>query len=296
MADIIHVKLNQLVTNGRLLSLDVITANTGIDFSLATYLRLQEACHASRSPLTPGRDSDGSAISLDNFFRRFKKGSKQIRKIMMAEKLRGVKAMDLTNVKMFLRLSALVDIGEETIKNCLSLWSYNFIPMNTREFSFKYFNNTLSLNNRLAHFVNGRAQDCTFCRISNVQPAPAETFGHFFFDCSTNTRIRTIFENTLLSELNFRNITDKKKFWLIGIIPRCNDNSNIFLFLVSQIFQFSMWYFKTQKRIPTIHSFEMEFFTNLTKIVKASRTVRDHMALNNVTICRNWDELQHRRG
>ena len=40
----------------------------------------------------------------------------------------------------------------------------------------------------------------------------------------------------------------------------------------------------------------MEFFTNLTKIVKASRTVRDHMALNNVTICRNWDELQHRRG
>ena len=144
--------------------------------------------------------------------------------------------MDLTNVKTFLRLSALVDIGEETIKNCLSLWSYNFIPMNTREFSFKYFNNTLSLNNRLAHFVNGRAQDCTFCRISNVQPAPAETFGHFFFDCSTNTRIRTIFENTLLSELNFRNITDKKKFWLMGIIPRCNDNSNIFLFLVSNKF------------------------------------------------------------
>ena len=86
MADVNQLKLNQLVTNGRLLSLDVITANTGIDFSLATYLRLQEACHVSRTPLTPGRDSDGSALSLDNFFRRFKKGSKQIRKIMMAEK------------------------------------------------------------------------------------------------------------------------------------------------------------------------------------------------------------------
>ena len=296
MADVNQLKLNQLVTNGRLLSLDVITANTGIDFSLATYLRLQEACHVSRTPLTPGRDSDGSAISLDNFFMRFKKGSKQIRKIMMAEKLRGVKVMELTNVKTFLSLSALVEIGEETIKNCLSLWSYNFIPMNIREFSFKYFNNTLSLNNRLAHFVNGRAQDCTFCRMRNVQPGPDETFGHFFFDCSTTTRIRTIFENTLLSELNFRNIMEKKKFWLMGIIPRGNDNSNIFLFLVSQIFQFSMWSFKMQKRIPTIHSFEMEFFTNLTKIVKASRTVREHMALNNVAICRNWDVLQHRRG
>ena len=38
MADLNHVKLNQLVINGRLLSLDDITANTGIDFSLATYL------------------------------------------------------------------------------------------------------------------------------------------------------------------------------------------------------------------------------------------------------------------
>ena len=35
---------------------------------------------------------------------------------MIAEKLRGVKVKDLTNVKTFLRLSALVDIGEETIK------------------------------------------------------------------------------------------------------------------------------------------------------------------------------------
>ena len=91
------------------------------------------------------------------------------------------------------------------------------------------------------------------------------------------------------------NITDKKKFWLMGIIPRCNDNSDVFLLLVSQIFQFSMWNFKMQKRLPTTHSFEMEFFENLTKIVKASRMVKDNMALNNVTICRNWDELQHRR-
>ena len=45
-----------------------------------------------------------------------------------------------------------------------------------------------------------------------------------------------------------------------------------------------------------IHSFEMEFFGNLTKIVNASRMVKVCMTLNNVTICRNWDELQHRRG
>ena len=168
--------------------------------------------------------------------------------------------------------------------------------MNIREFSFKFFSNTLSLNYRLAHFVQGRAQDCTFCRIANVQPVPAETFDHFFFDCEFNTRIKSIFENTLLPELDLAQIAEKKKFWLLGIIPGNGDNSNIFFALVAQVFLYSMWQFKLQKRLPMIHSFEMEFFGNLTKIVNASRMVKVCMTLNNVTICRNWDELQHRRG
>ena len=37
------IKIEQIAVNGRLLSLDEIVANTGIEFSLATYLRLQEA-------------------------------------------------------------------------------------------------------------------------------------------------------------------------------------------------------------------------------------------------------------
>ena len=161
--------------------------------------------------------------------------------------------------------------------------------MNIREFSFKFFNNTLSLNYRLAHFVQGRAQDCTFCRIAKVHPVPAETFDHFFFDCEFNARIRSIFENTLLPELGLAQITEKKNFgsW---------DNSNIFFALVAKVFLYSMWQFKLQKRLPMIHSFEMEFLGNLTKIVNASRMVKVCMTLNNVTICRNWDELQHRRG
>ena len=88
--------------------------------------------------------------------------------------------------------------------------------MNIREFSFKFFSNTLSLNYRLAHFVQGRAQDCTFCRIANVHPVPAETFDHFFFDCEFNTRIRSIFENTLLPELGLAQITERKKILALG--------------------------------------------------------------------------------
>ena len=85
------------------------TVVPGIEFSLATYLRLQEAFHASRPLITPGRDSDGSGVAaLENFFRRFKKGSKPIRKIMSTVKLKGIKVIELNNVRTFLRLSSTV--------------------------------------------------------------------------------------------------------------------------------------------------------------------------------------------
>ena len=108
IADLNKIKMNQIAHNGRLLSLDDIVANTGIEFSLATYLRLQEAFHASRPLITPSRDSDGSGVALENFFRRFKKGSKPIRKIMSTVKLKGIKVIELNNVRTFLRLSSTV--------------------------------------------------------------------------------------------------------------------------------------------------------------------------------------------
>ena len=85
------------------------------------YLRLQEAFHASRPLITPGRDSDGSGVALENFFRRFKKGSEPIRKIMstVTVKLRGIKVIELNSVRTFLRLSCIAKIGEEIIKKML---------------------------------------------------------------------------------------------------------------------------------------------------------------------------------
>ena len=78
MTSVARIKINQLAANGRLLSLDEIVDNTGVNFSLATYLRLQEAFFEARTLFGLGRITDGSSISVENFFRRFKKGLKQI--------------------------------------------------------------------------------------------------------------------------------------------------------------------------------------------------------------------------
>ena len=296
MTAVARIQINQLAPNGRLLSLDEIEDNTGIIFSLATYLRLQEAFFEARKLFGPGRITDGSSISVENFFRRFKKGSKQIRLVLSHFQVTKLRVLDLNNVKTFSRLTNIDDLGDMTMRNCLKFWCFNFLPMNLREFSFKFFNNSLSLKSRLAHFVVGIGQECTFCLMINNGPVLRETFLHLFFDCHVVTGLREFVENTLLVEMRFRNRTEKLKFWLTGTLPETNSNCNLFALSISQCFLFSLWTFKIQKRLPTRHSLEMEFFNLLSKIVSTSRLVREHMNQLDFTLCRNWELLKHRRG
>ena len=290
------IKIEQIALNGRLLSLDEIVANTGIEFSLATYLRLQEAFFTTRQLFVPTRISDGSATSVENFLKQFKKGSKSIRRILTYKKTYKLKVRDLTNVRSFSRLSTIFNNSDESIKRCLSFWNFNFLPMRIREFSFKLFNNSLSLNNRLAHFAPGRGQDCTFCVASNVIPAQSETFMHFFFDCDAVRKLREIFETEYFQELPLAQRNDKLKFWLFGISPIKDDNDNIFLLVTTQVFLYSLWQFKLQRRAPLRLPFEMEFFSNVSRIVDSNLLVRQCLAVTNVSLCRNWDTLRHRRG
>ena len=124
------------------------------------------------------------------------------------------------------------------LKKCLGFWGLNCLLMKIREFSFKFFNNSLNINSRLAHFVQGRGQDCTFCHLSNVLPAQRETFLHLFFYCTSGTKIRTVFENEYLNELPLGTREEQLKFWFFGTPPAPYD-SNIFLLTVAQVFMYS---------------------------------------------------------
>ena len=271
-------------------------ANTGIEFSLASYLRLQEAFFSTRHIFAPARPSDGTATLVNNFLKQFKKGSKPIRNILLGKKICKIVINDLPNVKSLGRLSTINNLNDEVLKRCLSFWSFYYLPMKIREFSFKFFNNSLGLNNRLAHFVPGRENGCTFCSNVNMNPVPVENFMHLFYECNTVKRLRTTFENEFLPELQFNNLQEKIKFWIFGVSPTSGDNSNYFMLTLTQVFLYSIWQFKLQKRTPVRMLFEMEFFSNMSRIVKSSFLVRNSMTLINVTICRNWEILQHRRG
>ena len=169
--------------------------------------------------------------------------------------------------------------------------------MNLREFSFKFFNNSLGLNQRLARYLGGRGEECTFCILANnFGPNLPESFLHLFYECDTTATIMGWFETTYLPELALNTRSDRIKFWFFGVLPDLNDNSNIFILTLAQTFLFSIWRFKLQKRIPSRSNFLLEMFYNLDKIFSASRLVREQMAGFDFLLCRNWDTLRHGRG
>ena len=87
LSSVWSISIDQIASNNRLLSLDEITANTRVNFNLISYLRLQSALHSLQNRTFNNRPTDGSSISVSNFFKRFRKGSRQIRSILSGHRL-----------------------------------------------------------------------------------------------------------------------------------------------------------------------------------------------------------------
>jgi hypothetical protein len=120
-------------------------------------------------------------------------------------------------------------------------------------FLFKYYNNIIGLNSRVAHFNRDITAECTLCNIDGPRPAAAETLQHLFFSC--------LFAQKLLRGLPVKyffnvNIPREVLFW--GIISE-NEKENICATIIFYIFQYLIWQAKLEKKIPT----ESEFFNNL---------------------------------
>ena len=89
---------------------------------------------------------------------------------------------ELTCVRTMEALTNVFGVPTEAKKKFLSSWGNSFLPMDLREFSFKFFNNSLGTNQRIGNFIEGRGQGCTFCTVANNGPILVEKFMHLFFD------------------------------------------------------------------------------------------------------------------
>jgi hypothetical protein len=118
---------------------------------------------------------------------KFKKGSRLFRKIISQPSHTvpgGGEGGDPAFVKKFLRLIDCEPPTEARIKSLFYAWNKQYLDSRMRIFKFKYYNNLLGLNSRVAHFNMAVTEECTFCNLTGPRPVASETFLHLFFHCN----------------------------------------------------------------------------------------------------------------
>jgi hypothetical protein len=106
--------------------------------------------------------------SLQTFIMRFKKGSRNFRKVLDYRANAKVKCSRSNKIKTFFRLTEIPTPPESELHKLNSEWSTCVFPVKLREFSFKFRNNALGLNTRVSHFNRNVNRGCTFCTINNL--------------------------------------------------------------------------------------------------------------------------------
>jgi hypothetical protein len=165
-------------------SLDELTTDTGINFSLMTYMQLMPFFEHFRQKIVHRRDS-GSLETLEQFLNVKNGLAKKIRIFLDSNTGTGTGTgttaiNEMHTVKSFHRLIGL-NPSREYVGKIIGIWNKSYLPNKIRDFAFKFYNNQLSINTRLSHYVRNRSRSCCFCSISGDADPGDESFLHLFF-------------------------------------------------------------------------------------------------------------------
>jgi hypothetical protein len=174
-------KIEQLTKDGiNFESYENFCATIDINITVNNFASLNNIVKDSWMAIKKISESENS-IELETFVSRFKKGSKPFRKIMDEYDIRNFKISNNKRVKTFFRLIGIPVLGEESLKVLYSEWKLTYYSTRLREFIFKFRNNILGLNTRVAHFNANVRRGCKFCVLNRLPVIPDEDFLHLFF-------------------------------------------------------------------------------------------------------------------
>ncbi len=136
-------------------------------------------------------------------------------------------------------------------------------------FKFKYYNNILGINTRVAHFNPEVDAGCTFCKITGPHPVPSETFVHLFYECSSVNPLIVMLNNNYFG---LPAITEEQYFLsTFGNFEQNNIVSNIIL----DVFRYLIWQKKLEKQIPREHVITADLNYNLSVIIGTSKKMEN---------------------
>ena len=285
MRKVAKLTFRDVFRDGNMRSLWEINTDLDLGLNLITYMRLGQACLNFFNSLKVGRNNNNSTISLWNFLKSFKKGSKQLRNILSLDRKGGIKICERRHVITFCRVTEINNPDPIFVKKINENWATYAYPNKLREFIFKFNSNILGINTRVANFVQHVSRACTFCIRNNNLPAHEESFLHLFFFCPTTHNWLLKFELEYYPELVFNNIEERKAFWFLHY--RASGDWNFFLSSSLWIFKFLIWENKLKKNLPSFNSMKIDFEIMVKNLLLVSGQAKIDIKKNNYAICRS---------
>jgi hypothetical protein len=221
-----------------------------------------------------------------------KKGSKSYRLIISAA-CHAKKALNQNIMKKFLALSG-IDTLPVPIPVSITLmynegWCQHGASNKLREFVFKFNNNLLALNSRVSHFNRFVSEECTFCVINRLAPAPRESFSHLFFDCPESNSTLTKFEEKYLNDMSLNSEEKRRQFWFLGANPNNLNSKNKFLQMTASVILLYIWDCKLWKVKQSFAGCLNFYFYHCDTMRKVSNKFKAEMNGTNLDLCRYWD-------
>ena len=228
----------------------------GLPVSPALWLRLQSAGSLAWNTLRKRDATDNIFVEIYTFLNNWKKGSKLIKKTMLNTLQADADPLNLQITVSFQNLSETGPPPLETLENCLGAWYRSSLQNNMREFLFKFRNNQLPLNNRVNAYDDNADPRCSFCRIVDNQSTTRESFKHLFYECPVTSNLLGHFVQKFVPVPRMDTVNFKNMYWY-GTFPE-NQHAEKPILFIMDCFRFTLWSFKTRRRIPNYLLFDRE--------------------------------------
>ncbi len=170
----------------------------------------------------------------------------------------------MQQVKSYCKCTATAFVNENRSESNLTTWNNYSFPNRFKVFLFKYYNNILGTNNRVAHFNRETNAACFFCQKSLNLPAPAESFAHVFYDCPSVQKIIERFSEKFLTI----EVTRDKFF--SGFYTE-TEKENRSINLIMDSVRYCIWQSKLTKKNISYNTIEYETINLLDIITGASK-------------------------
>jgi hypothetical protein len=236
-----NLKMTDLLAEGTKISKRAFSTDMGVQTTDELWRKLDKLRNTAILRYNSDANFYSQEESMSDFFRRWKKGSRNVRLVLCFKKIDYIPH----NIVKFSDNTDTI-IGLECARFLNKSWNRHYLSNELRVFLFKLHNNTLPFNTILSHFVRGTSRTCTFCVIDRNPEGEDETPLHFFFNCPVSERIREDFFKWIMNDNTFS--VQQTEFFTFF---RNNNNFlNEALFIITQLFMYFLWNCKQRAILP----------------------------------------------